>query len=76
MSKFKVGQSVRIYSKHWRRPMAAGIIVEYQALRRSDHKWLVRFEEDIEGGGFHEESRGEGQFLWFMENELEEKEEL
>ena len=70
MSTFKIGESVRVYLKHWLRPQSMGRIVEHNSKRKSDHKWLVVFDDVQEGRGFTMAGR-EGQFLWFNECELE-----
>lgn len=70
MSTFKIGEPVRVHLKHWLRPQSMGRIVEHNAKRKSDHKWLVIFDEIRDGGGFTMDGQ-EGQFLWFSENQLE-----
>lgn len=70
MSKFKIGQIVRVITKHWLRPQARGEIVEYCPERRSAHTLRVKFEIVREGRGFEVEGES-GQFLWLEEAQVE-----
>lgn len=67
MTKFKVGQTVRLSVNHWLRGREFGRIVDFDPL--GNNHWLVEFEPRETGRGITLENGKQG--LWLDDSQIE-----